>query len=370
MEEKVENKEGISIKEIFKILLKKIKLLLLVLLIGATVGVGFGFLTNVGKIYYGTSMQFYVNPVPTEDEVESDSYFAVNGTYTRNVMDGLIKLLSSESFVERLLMDEDGLPIERFRDSENAENINAKIAEALGPIDREKAANEALELVKEARADAQEDYSKKHNKWVSIQDEIIFAKNTGNLDVLPTLNALLEEAKQVRAEARAILDEKNDEHEIALDNQKIAKKEAEKARNAVYAEYRKTNIYKKLLQKIHASVQFSWYKSSEEEHLEMIARSFIYVDIQVEDDEKLAHDLYDQICAVLPNYVSEAMPKPSGYAGTACRQITRLDQVGTLNASQAPRASLKYGLLLGLASFTVACVAVILTERKHKNKAQ
>ena len=51
MEEKVEKQEGINLKAIFKLLLKKIKLLLLVLLAGVVVGAGFGFLTNFNKKY-------------------------------------------------------------------------------------------------------------------------------------------------------------------------------------------------------------------------------------------------------------------------------------------------------------------------------
>ena len=369
MEEKVEKKEGISVKEIFKLLLKKIKLLLLVLLAGIVVGAGFGILTNFNEKYYGTSIEFYVNPVPTEDEVDSDSYFAVNGTYTINVMDGLKYLLSSESFAERLLMDKDGLPKQVFRSDERAQEIDSKIAAALTPIDNEEKTTKAVELADEERTEAKKDYNLKNVKWAEYQSEIRFAKDMGDPNnVIPALTVLLEQAKELKDEAKAVWDLKEDAYELALEDQKDAKKTAEDARNEVYKIYRQTSRYKTLIKTIRSSVSFSWYKPEEKDNLESIARSFIYVDIKVDGDEQLAKELYQQICDILPDYVSNAMPKPSGYKGTACRQITRLDEVKNLNAGQTLSATVKYGILIGFISVAVASVVVIIIDQKRKNK--
>lgn len=370
MEEKVEKKEGVSVKAIFKLLLKKIKMLLLVLLAGVVVGAGFGFLTNFNQKYYGTSMEFYVNPVPTQEQVESDSYFAVNGTYTRNVMDGLIKLLSSESFAERLLMDEDGLPV-KFRNDENKEKIDAKILHAKPLIEAEKDAKEAVELAEEVRLEAQKDYNEKNSKWSSIQSEIRFAKDIGNLDVIPVLTVRMDEAKVLKDEAQSVLKLKEEAVELANEDLKASKTKAEEARNEVYELYRQTTLYKNLIRTVCSSVSFSWYKSTEKDDLETISRSNIYVDIKVDGDEQLANDLYDQICKVLPEYVSKAMPKPGGYSGTACRRVTRLDEVRNLNEGQTLSATVKYGLLIGFVSLAVACVVVVIVDnKKRKNKAQ
>ena len=101
-----------------------------------------------------------------------------------------------------------------------------------------------------------------------------------------------------------------------------------------------------------------------------MARSFIYVNIAVLNNEKLANDLYDQVLAVLPGYVSEAMPKPSGYAATACRQITRLDNVYQVNEGQTLSATIKYGLLLGFVALAIGCVVVVVIDKKRQAKAQ
>lgn len=369
MEEKVEKQEGINLKAIFKLLLKKIKLLLLVLLAGVVVGAGFGFLTNFNKKYYGTYVEFYVNPVPTEEHVESDSYFAVNGTYTRNVMDGLIRLLSSDSFAERLLMDEEGLP--KFRDGDNKEAIDSKILAAKPLVAAESDAKDAVELAMDERLEAQTDYNKKYAKWSGYQNDIRIAELAGDpTNSIPGLVILMEEAKEARDIAEQLLEDKKDAYELANDNLEDAKKLAEEARKEVYALYRETSVYKTLIKAIRSSISYSYYKPEDEENLETVARSFIYVNIAVLNNEKLANDLYDQVLAVLPGYVSEAMPKPSGYAATACRQITRLDNVYQVNEGQTLSATIKYGLLLGFVALAIGCVVVVVVDKKRQAKAQ
>ena len=369
MEEKMEN-EGFSIKEMFTALLKKFKLLILVLLAGVVVGGGIGFLLNMGKKSYGTSIEFYINPVATEEQVESNSYFALNGTYTYNVMDGLVKLLASESFAERLLMDKDGIPVEKFLNEENRTAIDNAIAVAEPLILAVQTAEEALEAADEERLDAQKEYNLEYSKWSAYQSEILFAKEIGNVDVIPALTVLMDSAKARRDATKEVYSLKTEAWEAAQDALKEAQKAAEKAKEDIYVEYRKTSIYKKYLTSVRSSLSFSWYDSKEEGSLEKIARSFVYVSVQVDSNEKLANDLYDQICEVLPSFVSTAMPKPSGYSATACRQVSRLDEVKRLNENQAIKVAVRYAFLAGFAALAVTCVVVVIIDKNRKNKAQ
>ena len=78
MEENIRTQEEISLGDIFRILLRKIKVLVLALVIGAVVGAGFGVVRTYNVKYYGTTMQFYVNPKKDSASVTS----AVNTGYT------------------------------------------------------------------------------------------------------------------------------------------------------------------------------------------------------------------------------------------------------------------------------------------------
>ncbi len=131
MEETVQKEEGISLVQIFHLLLSKIKLLILVTLIGGILGVGFAYLQTHDVHYYGTEVQFYVNPDNPKD-TEEGSQFGVYGAYGVHVMDNMVKLLSSESFTEFLILNgktvpdkADSFPQELKTAIDNANTVNS-----------------------------------------------------------------------------------------------------------------------------------------------------------------------------------------------------------------------------------------------------
>ena len=112
MEGNMHAQDEISLAEIFKALLRKIKVLILALLIGVIVGASFGVVRTVNVKYYGTKIDFYVNPKKDNTTtVENNSQYGVYGAYGLHVMDNMVTLLNSELFAERLTLNKDGLPL-------------------------------------------------------------------------------------------------------------------------------------------------------------------------------------------------------------------------------------------------------------------
>ena len=63
------------------------------------------------ETYYECELQFFVNPEkPKEDISANGSQYGVYGAYGRHVMDNMIKLLESESFTEKLILNGEPLP--------------------------------------------------------------------------------------------------------------------------------------------------------------------------------------------------------------------------------------------------------------------
>lgn len=100
-------KSELSLAEIFKILLRKFKVLLITLLAGIVVGAGFGIATTKTVDTYGTQVNFFANPIK-----QSSSSQIINGTYGENVMSLASTLLVQDDFAELLLLDENGDPHE------------------------------------------------------------------------------------------------------------------------------------------------------------------------------------------------------------------------------------------------------------------
>ncbi len=102
-----------SLTDIFRTILAKWKILILVVLLACIGGAAVGFVKTHGKNYYGSYLDFYVTPTKPSGTVSGENSTAVYGAYNKSVMDNIIKLMSSESFAESLIQqteEEGGLP--------------------------------------------------------------------------------------------------------------------------------------------------------------------------------------------------------------------------------------------------------------------
>ena len=272
MEERIGVKDEITLSELFKILWRKALVLILALVIGVIAGGVFGVLQTWNVHYYGTTVEFYVNPIKSEEQDENvdaenktDSQYSVYGAYGKLVMESMVELLNSESFAEVLILDNNGMPAQGIKD------IPAEI------------------------------------------------------------NALIETGDA----------------------------------SATLKAWRKTEHYQKTISFVSASTSYSCIQEKGTNTTENLAKSFIVVNLSVLNGEEEAKFLLDCIKTRVPAYVSQNMFKPDGY-DTSCQRITRLDDVKLLNPGNLQSTAIKYGLLLGAATFLAACVAVIVVDYSDK----
>ena len=108
----------LSLLDVIKILWKKVKLILIIFLASIVVGGGIGAVMAIGQDYYGTEIQFYINPSQKEDgsSSDSDSNYGVYGSYGDNVMETMIKLLESHLFTEQLIEGWERTPVKYAED--------------------------------------------------------------------------------------------------------------------------------------------------------------------------------------------------------------------------------------------------------------
>ena len=121
-----------------------------------------------------------------------------------------------------------------------------------------------------------------------------------------------------------------------------------------------------MLRKVDNAVSFSYLESNADfDDANNLARSFIYVNVSVLNDEELANDLFDQLLVMLPRYVEKNMAIPSGYIGTNCQRITRLNEVEQTNSGYMLNTAIKYALLFGAVALVIASVVVIVIDRSN-----
>lgn len=106
MENEIKTEDEISLADIFSCLLSKLRLLIVLFLVGLTIGGAFGFLKSHDVVYYGTEMSFFVSPEKAsgsgDDSADAN---VIYGTYGNTVMDTMIKFLSTEKAAEEFVSD-------------------------------------------------------------------------------------------------------------------------------------------------------------------------------------------------------------------------------------------------------------------------
>ena len=316
MNEQIE-KEELSLLDLFKVLLSKIKILILVLLCGGLLGGAIGFASSYNVYYWGTTMEFYINPVRPENDDKTElgggSTYGVYGAYGKNVMDNIIRLLNSESFTELMILNGELLPEKGWADLDNeteaALHLDDKIDEAQVKIDESLAA----EAVYEADPTA--------------------------------------------------------ENKTAYD---LSVEEANKLINEVLLLWRKTHKYRETMDLYLESLNFSYMQSEKDlDNAIDLARSFLYVEISVlgnsdQEYQDFAADLLLRVQAVLPKYVCDKMIVPDGYVSTSCTQITTVTDIELVNEGYILRQTIKFALLAAAIAIVLACVLVIVIDRADK----
>ena len=285
MEEKIRIQEEISLLDLLLILLRKWKILLVTLLVGIIAGAGLGFMQTNNVNYYGSLMEFYVNPYMLADpddgnpetgkDEEITSQYGVYGAYGKPVMDNMVKLLDSDIFAEKIVLNLlGGYP---------SKNLNAELDKAI-------------------------DDAKKPE--------------------------LTDEEKKTALSAAVEL-------------------------------WRDTNDYKNKISFVKGCTAFNYYKGTGTD-LDNLAKSFIYVKIQVLNNENTAQRIFNALKKEVSLYVAENMAVPTGYDGTNCQFISTSSTISLLNPGYTQNAVIKYGVLVGAAAFIVACVVLIIIDRSNK----
>lgn len=377
--------EGLSLTNIFKLFLSKIKLLIIVLICGVIAGGAFGLIRSNGVNYYGTRLEFYINPETSDDSVNSESTYGVYGAYGKHVMDNMIKLLSSEIFAEKLILNGEHLPekdkwVDTSSETEVALDLNTKITAAQAEVDKYDTAYEALQVKVQAKNDLVADYNTALDALKAEWNELYLDNKTisatfneteyfrNNYDENPeysTLQGLFNTWDNINEQGSAL----NDEIKIMQDNLSNMKKDRDAVLNVALSAWRQTASYRSALYQYREAVSFSYIEeTAKAEDAADLARSFIYVSINVLGDgnKAFAEDLMARIQVLVPAYVSENMIIPTGYSGTRCIEITTTSGIALTNPTYMKDSIIKFALLGGAAALVLACVILVIVDSSDK----
>ncbi|MBQ9714084.1 MAG: hypothetical protein IJV83_05505 [Clostridia bacterium] len=392
MENNVQKEEGLSLLDIFRLLLSKIKLLILVVIIGGFVGGAISVWKTKDVKYYGTRITFYVNPKnPTSTGGNSlntsGSQFGVYGAYGQHVMDNMVKLLNEDIFAEQLILRSQSLtnapegtdvnvykyipvPVDGIDELSTA--LNGAIANATEPVNAILTSEDALKTAQTDYYASVEDYNDKMVALEKAWDDHVNPLSNFNEKEYEELASVPEEVKT--ALSNMIASKQTSESLLISVNAKVsaledAKEDAKPYINDTLKLWRKTPNYRSLHARYSSAIHFSFLSANESlEDANNFARSFIYANISVLGDEnkKFAENLLDLIYEAVPEYVAENMAVPSGYTGTNCVATSTMESIHQTNSGYTRSQAIKMAILLAAISGVVACIVIIVLDRSDK----
>lgn len=402
MEDNRQAQEGTSLLDIVRLLLSKIKYLILAVLVGGILGGCLAIWRTIDINYFGTRVEFYVNPEKPEETsgtssgvAAGGSQYGVYGAYGQHVMDNMIRLLSSESFAEQLILNGSILPEKAnyFSDEEKNEEFRALYlaAEPLleAVADAEEKYNVALEEKAKAVSNATEKLRALNQEWTPLYNSGQVKSSTFKLEEYLTYK---EKYGSVPADLEAAYDAYTIAQDYVTDAQTSAEnaellwKTAKKAAYEPQSEnetlgavekvlelWRTSSAYASQLSRYKSCVSYSYLESTptDDSDTSKLARSFIYVRISVLNKDSdvgtaIANDILNRVKNVVPVYVAENMTVPDGYVGTNCQRISRMDGIHSTNPNYTRNQAIKNGILFAGLFFIVACVVIIIVDKSDK----
>lgn len=391
MDETVQTEESTSFLDILKLLWSKIHILIIVVIIAGILGGGITALSTVDINYWGTTVEFYVNPEKPKNTADAGtpsisaggSQYGVYGAYGRHVMDNMVKLLGSEIFAERLLLDGEDLPekntwvntsnefevslgLDGLIDAAISAQTVADEKQAAADLEHAKVVTPAANYAKanSAMNFAWAEYKKAHPELpLSVtfnENEYENLKGQTDTDELDKAYTEWKQAKDALASVQAVA---NAAQKIADEAQTAA----DDAKQSALEAWRQTKKYKNLHGRYKAAVSFSYLEEKEDiEDANNLARSFIYVKISVLDDKDFATTVLERVKKHVPEYIEDNMAIPDGYEGTNCQKITTGDFIDLTNPGYATNESIKFAILSALIAAVIACIVIIIVDKSDK----
>ena len=346
--------EVITFPDILRMFKGKAKTFKIAAIVSVIIGAVVGALLSFVFVSYGSSVTFYINQ--------------------RDGSKTLLPLLQSDSFAEKLLLDENGLPPKSECDPEDysaalsAVNAYNKAREEKYLHARNMIIfNSEMNVIKNKYNDLLSAYNTIFNEldmYLSAPDEV--AKGEGHSETIKKYEGLLAQAK---AELDAY---KNDVYlptkaeEVSLSDQtvKIARKvndardlAAEKVEKVV-APWREKPEVKEMVSIIRSSVTYEYDKVIADANTSSVTESednqnaaFLVINVSVPEDKEAAELIIEKLKLRIPYYIKDHIEKMSGSTNV---QVTLSSTFTNTTITEGD------GPIMSAAIGAVVCAAVVI----------
>ena len=357
--------EGVSLVDILRLFRGKLKIMICVALIVAILGAVAGVFIAESNAVYEADITLYL--VPAEESQI------------------LINLLKSDSFAEKLLLDENGLPPEDECDPTDYQN-------ALAAVQAENAAREKnYKLASKLTAFPYDfdNIERQYNILTSERSRITELLKTykSSQDAIGSTEehqAKIAEYEQKLEEAEAAWKKyKTEVYDPAVEESlqleedyfhaknelNAARRKSSEMLEKVLAPWRNKADVRSLINTIQNSVTYTHAtrattttsSSSSTGKNENLISAFLVIHVEISQDQELANQIVDKIRTRTPAFVEKELERLTGSTTARCTLMSTFAEAKPLSSSSLVKNAVVFGAVGAVAGIVVYC-AVIITK--------
>ena len=386
MEQNVPNNQikSLTFIDVVRMFKKKTVILIVCLSLVAAIlgGVG-GYIYFSSSSSYGTEITFYLS--------YKDSTHA------------LLPLLNSDSFAEKLLLDENGLPPKAECDLDDYNKASAAVEAYNEAVMRKREYAILSKSFPSAIAEKKSVYDSdlaEYNRIYNLLNAYLSAyqsatENTSEKDVVTTASELLEKISdyEIKLNEAATKMKASKEEYDAISSKKLVndvnlakakqdvkdtRLEMEGALEVVLKNWREKDDIREKIDLIRESVSFEYAKLNESnvasETVENENAAFLIITINVDDDEDMAKFITEQVILRTPDYVEKNIERINDVSDPHCTLISTFADTRKNIDSEMLKNTLLVTAISGGGTLAASCAVVVLynlipEDMKKKKKA-
>lgn len=350
-----------TITDILRLFKGKLKLLICLTVIGAVLGACVGALVTTIDAVYGGDITFYITP---SEEKQA-----------------LLPILQSESFAEKLLLDENGLP-------PKAECNATDYQAALDAVQREQTAREncrsmylqltmypySLAMIEDEYNNYVQEYNRVYELleiYKTAYSETI-AKDPNHLAKIAEYETLLDQLTSTLDEYEKNTYNPAIEKKLEIDKEYAeARQELKKSREVadelvekVVSVWREDEEVKKLVNTIQESVTYNYAKVIDSdkvaESTENQNSAFLVISVSVEHDEETADMLVENIKKIVPAFVEKQIERITGTNEVHCTLISTFTESEDISEISLVKNIVSYAVAIAIIVTVLASIVIII----------
>ncbi len=358
------NSQTVTLADILMIFKGKLVKLLCLALVAFIIGAALGVLKTQLDMSYGADIEFHLIPGDASTH--------------------LLPLLRSDSFAEKLLLDENGLPPKEIC---NEKDYNAAFDAVKAAADARKYKQELtvelaripyeINVISDAYQNIVDEYSRVSNQlnmYKSASDTAtekdpnhaaMVAKLTAQLDSIAAerldyetnvYNPIIQKKLNMEKEYAAAVEKLNDTRDAA-----------DEALEKVLSPWRENPEVRDNIRKIKKALSFQYINATEipkgavitEDTENEVNSSFLIVSVTSEEGKEFTEELIGQISAITPDFVEKTVERFSKTNQARCILISTFATAKATNADSMIMDIALFAVLASVAAVAVAAVAMI-----------